>query len=74
MRSKKTLVLGASPNPERYSNRAMLKLRAHGHAVVAVAKRKAIVGDVETLMLLHLIFTNWRRLAGVLLCKSLFLK
>lgn len=43
---KKTLVLGASANPERYSNRAILKLRAYGHAVVAVGNREGKVVDV----------------------------
>lgn len=33
---KKTLVLGASENPERYSYRAVEKLKANGHEVIAV--------------------------------------
>jgi predicted CoA-binding protein len=32
--SKKTLVLGASVNPQRYSNMATLSLLKHGHPVV----------------------------------------
>lgn len=44
---KKTLVLGASENPERYSNKAILKLRSKGHPVVAIGKRKGKVEDVE---------------------------
>jgi predicted CoA-binding protein len=32
----KVVVLGASPNPERYSNKAIRQLKAHGHAVVPV--------------------------------------
>jgi predicted CoA-binding protein len=43
----KTLVLGASVKPERYSHRAVLQLRAHGHEVVAVGTEKGRVGDVE---------------------------
>lgn len=43
---KKTVVLGASDNPERYSNLAIKKLRAHGHPVVAIGKRKTTVEDV----------------------------
>jgi predicted CoA-binding protein len=43
---KKTVVLGASANPERYSNLAIKKLRAHGHPVIAVGKRTTTVGDV----------------------------
>jgi predicted CoA-binding protein len=40
---KKTLVLGASDNPERYSYLALNRLRAHGHPVEAIGKRKMIV-------------------------------
>ena len=43
---KKTIVLGASDNPERYSNLAIKKLRAHGHPVIAIGKRKTAVEDV----------------------------
>jgi predicted CoA-binding protein len=43
---KKTVVLGASDNPQRYSNMAIKKLRSHGHPVFAIGKRKSIVGDV----------------------------
>src|SRR6056297_2266347 len=45
--SKKTLVIGASPRPHRYSYRAVSSLRSHGHDVVALAKRKNEVEDVE---------------------------
>ncbi|HSV87099.1 MAG TPA: CoA-binding protein [Bacteroidales bacterium] len=43
---KKTLVLGASPKPDRYSNRAILSLVEHGHEVVAIGRREATVGKV----------------------------
>jgi predicted CoA-binding protein len=43
---KKTLVLGASDNPSRYSFLAVNRLRNHGHPVVAIGKRHSIVGDV----------------------------
>jgi uncharacterized protein len=48
--SKKTLVLGASANPSRYSNLAINRLRNHNHPVVAIGKRDGKVGDttVET--------------------------
>lgn len=46
---KLTIVLGASPNAERYSNLAVKKLRAHGHPVVAVGSREGKIGDVEIL-------------------------
>ncbi|MEZ5068420.1 MAG: CoA-binding protein [Bacteroidia bacterium] len=35
--SKKTLVIGASENPARYSNKAIHKLRFSDHPVVALA-------------------------------------
>jgi uncharacterized protein len=43
---KKTLVLGASDNPNRYSYLAIRRLRAYGHPVVAVGRKQAIVEDV----------------------------
>jgi hypothetical protein len=47
MQNKKTLVIGASTNPARYSNRAVNSLRNHGHEVVALAKRTGQVADVN---------------------------
>ena len=44
--SKKTLVLGASDNPSRYSYLAINRLRSHGHPVVAIGKKNAMVADV----------------------------
>ena len=44
---KKTLVLGASDNPERYSYLAVNRLRVHGHPVVAIGRKKVKVFDVE---------------------------
>lgn len=38
---KKTLVLGASTKPERFSNKAMRKLLQHGHPVEAIGARAA---------------------------------
>lgn len=43
---KKTLVLGASANPDRYSYLAVNRLRGNGHPVVAIGKNKAVVADV----------------------------
>ena len=45
--NKKTLVIGASENPERYSNKAIRALRFNKHEVVALAKRRGRVEDVE---------------------------
>lgn len=46
MNKKKTLVLGASSNPARYSYLAINNLRAKGHEVVAIGKRIGKVNDV----------------------------
>ena len=46
MGSKKTLVLGASDNPARYSYLAIQRLRSHGHPVVAIGRKDTRVGDV----------------------------
>ena len=43
---KKTLVLGASDNPSRYSYLAVHRLRRHGHPVVAIGKKTGMVSDV----------------------------
>ena len=45
----KTLVLGASENPNRYSNRAMLNLLNKHHEVVAIGKRAGNVKGIEIL-------------------------
>ena len=45
--SKRTLVIGASENLERYSNKAIRMLRYNNHEVVALAKRQGRVEDVE---------------------------
>ena len=47
MENKKTLVLGASQNPERYSYLAVNKLSAHHHPVIAIGREKGKVGNVE---------------------------
>ena len=43
---KKTLVLGASDNPSRYSYLAIQRLRSHGHPVVAIGRKNTKVSDV----------------------------
>ena len=45
--SKKTLVLGASNNPQRYSYLAVNRLRSKGHPVVAIGKKQVRVADVD---------------------------
>lgn len=46
MKKKKTLVLGASGNPARYSFLAIQRLRKYGHPVVAIGRKHALVNDV----------------------------
>lgn len=46
MSEKKTLVLGASDNPSRYSYLAIQHLRKYGHPVVAVGRKNSRVADV----------------------------
>lgn len=46
---KLTVVLGASPNPERYSYLAVNRLKDKGHPVVAIGKRAAAIGDTPVI-------------------------
>jgi uncharacterized protein len=50
MAAKKTLVLGASVNPARYSNLAVQKLTAYNHPVLALGKKTGSIGNtiIET--------------------------
>lgn len=43
---KKTLVLGASENPARYSYLAINRLKNNQHPVVAIGKKKGIVAGI----------------------------
>ena len=45
--SKKTLVLGASPNSARYSYKAVKKLLAHNIEVVAIGLRETTIEEVQ---------------------------
>lgn len=47
MQKKKTVVLGASANPARYSHMAVQRLTAHQQPVVAIGRRKGNIGSVE---------------------------
>lgn len=47
IQTKRTIVLGASINPSRYSYLAIKKLASHHHPVIAIGKRKGKVGDVN---------------------------
>lgn len=46
MAAKKTVVLGASDNPARYSYLAINRLKAHQHPVVAVGRKETVVNGV----------------------------
>lgn len=46
MSGKKTVVLGASPNSDRYSWKAVVALRQKGHEVVAVGARSGTIAGV----------------------------
>ena len=45
--AKKTVVLGASPNPQRYSFLAVNKLLRHGHEVVPIGVKEGEVGGLK---------------------------
>jgi uncharacterized protein len=44
---KKTLIIGASTNPERYSYKAINMLRLYNHPVIAYSLKKGLVSDVN---------------------------
>ncbi|ACU05791.1 MULTISPECIES: CoA-binding protein [Pedobacter] len=44
---KKTLIIGASPNPARYAYLAANMLKSKGHEIVNVGVKKGTVADVE---------------------------
>jgi hypothetical protein len=47
MKNKKTLVLGASENPARYSNMAINKLISKDQSVVAIGQKVGEVGGIK---------------------------
>ncbi len=49
MSNKKTLVLGASSNPERYSYKAVTKLLAYNYEVIPLGIKAGRIGDMEIL-------------------------
>ncbi len=46
---KRTVILGASPNPERYSNKATLSLDTKNHPVFPVGLREGKIGTHDIL-------------------------
>ena len=47
MHPKKTLVIGASENKQRYSNLAIKKLLAYKHPVIALGKRAGKIDHID---------------------------
>lgn len=47
MKNKKTLILGATTNPERYAYRAAQMLTQHGHPITAVGLRPGQLFETE---------------------------
>ena len=52
--SKKVLVVGASENPLRYSNKAMIRLKENNYEVFAFGNRHGKVMGIETVSYTHL--------------------
>jgi hypothetical protein len=53
--SSQVLILGASDKPQRYSNKAMRKLLAHGHQVILVANRGDTIDGLPVYQLAQLL-------------------
>ena len=63
---KTTLVLGASPNQNRYSNRAVVQLRAKSHPVIAYGIKSGEIADVK----ISLTLSQWEDIDTVTLYLS----
>jgi predicted CoA-binding protein len=50
MKKKKTLVIGASPNPSRYAYLAVQRLKNFGHEVIPLGVRD---GEIEGIPIVH---------------------
>ena len=47
LKNKPTVVIGASPNADRYSNKATLSLQKHGHSVFPLGIRSGKINDLD---------------------------
>ena len=47
LKNKPTVVIGASPNTDRYSNKATLSLQKHGHTVFPIGIRSGKINDLD---------------------------
>ncbi len=45
--SKKTIVIGASENPERYAYKATLALQKHNHEVIPVGIKEGLINGIK---------------------------
>jgi predicted CoA-binding protein len=48
--SKKTVVIGASDNTERYSYKATIALQKHNHEVIPIGIRKGNINGIEIIL------------------------
>ena len=48
--NKKTVVLGASPNPSRYSYLAVSRLAANGNTVIPIGIKKGQINDIDIII------------------------
>lgn len=53
--NKKTLVIGASENPDRYAYKAISLLTAYHHDIVAIGQKEGAVGGVPILTTMPII-------------------
>jgi predicted CoA-binding protein len=46
-KTERVVIIGASDNPERYSHRALMLLRKHGHEVIPVHPKLTTIEDLS---------------------------
>ncbi len=47
LKNKKTVVIGASPNEDRYSYKATIRLQQNGHSVIPIGIKKGQINNLE---------------------------
>lgn len=47
LKNKPTVVIGASPNADRYSNKATVSLQKHGHTVFPIGIRSGKINNLD---------------------------
>jgi len=47
---KRTVILGASPNPQRYSHKAVLALHNNNHEVFPIGIREGKIGEIDIIL------------------------